>query len=66
MGGVRIETSDCIDKYSKLSLTAEGLRLLSFLGRLPDVPENQIQDKSKAGKHIHLHGGSRVFISVTH
>ncbi|KAF2638366.1 hypothetical protein P280DRAFT_83144 [Massarina eburnea CBS 473.64] len=48
MGGVRIETGECIDNSPNLSLTAEGLRMLSFLGRLPDVPENQIKDKSKA------------------
>ncbi|KAF1955233.1 hypothetical protein CC80DRAFT_90362 [Byssothecium circinans] len=47
MGGVRIETGECIDRIT-LSLTAEGLRMLSFLGRLPDVPETTIMDKSKA------------------
>ncbi|KAF2681047.1 hypothetical protein K458DRAFT_85623 [Lentithecium fluviatile CBS 122367] len=48
MGGVRIETGDCIAGNPRLNLTAEGIRLMSFLGRLPDVPENQIADKSKA------------------
>src|SRR5690242_3277388 len=31
-----------------LSITAEGARLLSFLNRLPDIPDNQVRDKSKA------------------
>jgi hypothetical protein len=48
MGGVRVETGECIDGRPRLNLTAEGVRLLSFMGRLPDVPENQIADKSKA------------------
>lgn len=49
MGGLRIKTnSDCIPTYEKLSLTAEGVRLLSFLGRLPEVDEENIMDKSKA------------------
>ncbi|CAI6339256.1 unnamed protein product [Periconia digitata] len=48
MGGIRIETGDCIDDDRRLSLTAEGVRMLSFLGRLPHVPKNVIRDKSKA------------------
>jgi len=48
MGGVRIETGECIDGQQRLNLTAEGIRLMSFMGRLPDVPENEIADKSKA------------------
>jgi hypothetical protein len=48
MGGVRVETGDCIDGYPRLNLTAEGIRLMSFMGRLPEVPETQIGDKSKA------------------
>jgi hypothetical protein len=48
MGGVRIETGDCIAGNPRLNVTAEGVRLMSFLGRLPEVPRNQIEDKSKA------------------
>ncbi|PVH98392.1 hypothetical protein DM02DRAFT_630335 [Periconia macrospinosa] len=48
MGGIRIETGDCVDGYRRLSLTAEGIRMLSFLGRLPDIPKNVVRDKSKA------------------
>jgi hypothetical protein len=48
MGGVRTETGDYIAGNPRLNLTAEGVRMMSFLGRLPDVPESQIEDKSKA------------------
>lgn len=48
MGGCRIQTGDCIAGNPRLSLTAEGVRLLSFLGRLPEIQEKQIKDKSKA------------------
>lgn len=49
MGGICIQTnSEGIPSYDQLSLTAEGVRLLSFLGRLPEIDENQIHDKSKA------------------
>jgi hypothetical protein len=49
MGGVTIQTGgDCFENNPKLSLTPEGVRLLSFLGRLPPIHENQILDKSKA------------------
>ncbi|KAF2450693.1 hypothetical protein P171DRAFT_427014 [Karstenula rhodostoma CBS 690.94] len=49
MGGIRIQTNnECIPTYDRLSLTAEGVRMLSFLGRLPEIDEGQIDDKSKA------------------
>jgi hypothetical protein len=49
MGGVTIQTGgDCFENSPRLSLTPEGVRLLSFLGRLPPIRENQIRDKSKA------------------
>jgi hypothetical protein len=48
MGGITVEVGDCFDGSSRLSLTPEGVRLLSFLGRLPRVQESQIRDKSKA------------------
>ena len=48
MGGVVIETGDCVAGNPRLSLTAEGIRLLSFLDRLPHIREHQIRDKSKA------------------
>lgn len=48
MGGVVVETGDCITGTDRLSLTAEGIRLLSFLDRLPTIKEHQIRDKSKA------------------
>ncbi|KAF2006515.1 hypothetical protein P154DRAFT_600371 [Amniculicola lignicola CBS 123094] len=49
MGGVTIQASDALfDSSPRLSFTPEGIRLLSFLGRLPQIREAQIQDKSKA------------------
>lgn len=48
MGGVVVTTGDYIDGNPQLSITAEGVRLLSFLGRLPHIRESQIRDKSKA------------------
>ncbi|KAF1971575.1 hypothetical protein BU23DRAFT_600136 [Bimuria novae-zelandiae CBS 107.79] len=49
MGGIRIRTkSESIPSHDRLSLTAEGVRLLSFLGRLPEIDEGQVLDKSKA------------------
>ncbi|PSN66670.1 hypothetical protein BS50DRAFT_493793 [Corynespora cassiicola Philippines] len=48
MGGIRIEAGPCVDDNPRLSLTPEGVRLLSFLGRLPSIEDNQIRDKSKA------------------
>ncbi|KAK3313239.1 hypothetical protein B0H66DRAFT_578353 [Apodospora peruviana] len=38
--------SDSIRK--RVVVTPEGIRLLSFLGRLPQIQESQIEDKSKA------------------
>jgi hypothetical protein len=43
MGGLTVNTAQ-----GRLTLSAEGTRLLSFIGALPDVPLSQIQDKSKA------------------
>lgn len=49
MGGIRVQTnSESIPSNNQLTLTAEGVRLLSFLGRLPEIYEGQILDKSKA------------------
>ncbi|KAF2128117.1 hypothetical protein P153DRAFT_48351 [Dothidotthia symphoricarpi CBS 119687] len=48
MGGVVVQAGDCIEDSPQLSVTAEGVRLLSFLGRLPHIRESQIRDKSKA------------------
>lgn len=67
MGGIRIETGDCINDDRRLSLTAEGIRMLSFLGRLPDVPKKVIRDKSKAdglAKTIVLLQASWMIIQV--
>jgi hypothetical protein len=35
-------------RLRRMTVTASGIRLLSFLGRLPKIDEFQIQDKSKA------------------
>ncbi|KAF2107619.1 hypothetical protein BDV96DRAFT_653694 [Lophiotrema nucula] len=49
MGGFTVQTGDGLfDRSPRLSLTPEGIRLLSFLGRLPQVKERHIRDKSKA------------------
>jgi len=49
MGGLKIETDkQCIAGAPRLCLTAEGVRLMSFLGRLPDVPEEEIRRQNKA------------------
>lgn len=48
MGGVVVEPGEYVAGNARLSLTAEGVRLLSFLGRLPHIREHQIRDKSKA------------------
>ncbi|KAF2174901.1 hypothetical protein K469DRAFT_724937 [Zopfia rhizophila CBS 207.26] len=48
MGGITIQAGEGFDSSPRLSLTPEGVRLLSFLGRLPHVPESQVRDKSKA------------------
>jgi hypothetical protein len=48
MGGITVQAGNCVDGNPRLSLTPEGLRLLSFLGRLPRIHESQIRDKSKA------------------
>ncbi|KAK3319945.1 hypothetical protein B0T19DRAFT_275199 [Cercophora scortea] len=36
------------DVGRRVTITPEGIRLLSFLGRLPHIQESQIEDKSKA------------------
>ncbi|KAK1976755.1 hypothetical protein LZ30DRAFT_733762 [Colletotrichum cereale] len=36
------------DAVRRVTVTPEGIRLLSFVGKLPDIHESQIQDKSKA------------------
>ncbi|WDK14782.1 hypothetical protein CGRA01v4_06063 [Colletotrichum graminicola] len=36
------------DAFRRVTVTPEGLRLLSFMGKLPGIHESQIQDKSKA------------------
>ncbi|KAH7138512.1 hypothetical protein B0J11DRAFT_17099 [Dendryphion nanum] len=48
MGGITVEASECLGGGARLSLTSEGVRLLSFLGHLPQVQESHIRDKSKA------------------
>lgn len=48
MGGITVQAGDCLDGSSRVSLTPEGVRLFSFLGRLPHIQESQIRDKSKA------------------
>lgn len=37
-----------LSNRKRVAITTEGIRLLSFLGRLPHIRESQIQDKSKA------------------
>ncbi|KAF3041682.1 hypothetical protein E8E12_004327 [Didymella heteroderae] len=48
MGGIVIETGDYIANESHLSITAEGVRLLSFLDKLPSIDNGEVRDKSKA------------------
>ena len=48
MGGITIQAHNSFESKERLSLSPEGIRLLSFLGRLPEIKENQIRDKSKA------------------
>ncbi|KAF2476135.1 uncharacterized protein BDR25DRAFT_212634 [Lindgomyces ingoldianus] len=48
MGGITIQAGEGFDGSPRLSLTPEGVRLLSFLGRLPWISESQVRDKSKA------------------
>jgi hypothetical protein len=43
MGGLTVNFDE-----EQLTLSAEGIRLLSFIGALPVIPASQIQDKSKA------------------
>ncbi|OLN88036.1 hypothetical protein CCHL11_00043 [Colletotrichum chlorophyti] len=49
MGGFVVDLpSDEESGVKRVTVTPEGVRLLSFLGTLPDIHESQIQDKSKA------------------
>lgn len=48
MGGIVIETGDYIADEPHLSITAEGVRLLSFLNKLPRIDKGEVRDKSKA------------------
>jgi hypothetical protein len=48
MGGIIIETGDYITNEARLSITAEGVRLLSFLDKLPKIEDGEVRDKSKA------------------
>lgn len=44
----RVDIGGAILYHCPLSITIEGSRLLSFLGRLPNVPDTQVRDRSKA------------------
>ncbi|KAF1926189.1 uncharacterized protein M421DRAFT_68169 [Didymella exigua CBS 183.55] len=48
MGGIVIETGAYIADEPHLSITAEGVRLLSFLDKLPKINNGEVRDKSKA------------------
>ncbi|KAI8306549.1 hypothetical protein K4K61_004366 [Colletotrichum sp. SAR11_59] len=50
MGGFVVDRPSCGEESGgeRVALTPEGIRLLSFLGKLPEIHESQIQDKSKA------------------
>ncbi|KAF3036612.1 hypothetical protein E8E11_002793 [Didymella keratinophila] len=48
MGGIIVETGDYVANMSHLSITAEGVRLLSFLDKLPNIENSEVRDKSKA------------------
>ena len=48
MGGIVVETGDYIENKPLLSISAEGVRLLSFLDRLPHIKDCEVRDKSKA------------------
>ncbi|GKT54454.1 hypothetical protein ColTof4_13753 [Colletotrichum tofieldiae] len=51
MGGFVVDlppAADEEDAVKRVTVTPEGIRLLSFIGKLPDIHESQIQDKSKA------------------
>ncbi|KAJ8114758.1 hypothetical protein OPT61_g3433 [Boeremia exigua] len=43
-----VQTDHSVSHSCSLSITAEGIRLLSFLNRLPDIEDTQVRDKSKA------------------
>ncbi|WQF77223.1 hypothetical protein CDEST_02237 [Colletotrichum destructivum] len=52
MGGFVVDLpssdDDDEDAVKRVTVTPEGIRLLSFIGKLPEIHESQIQDKSKA------------------
>ncbi|GKT51303.1 uncharacterized protein ColSpa_11484 [Colletotrichum spaethianum] len=51
MGGFVVDLSAADDEEhgtERVTVTPEGIRLLSFIGKLPSIHESQIQDKSKA------------------
>ncbi|KAF5495255.1 hypothetical protein CGCS363_v010273 [Colletotrichum siamense] len=50
MGGFVVDRPACGEESGgeRVTLTPEGVRLLSFLGKLPEIHESQIKDKSKA------------------
>ncbi|KAK1535713.1 hypothetical protein CPAR01_09255 [Colletotrichum paranaense] len=50
MGGfvVNMPSAEVETALRRVTVTPEGIRLLSFVGKLPQIHESQIQDKSKA------------------
>ncbi|KAK7439921.1 hypothetical protein CaCOL14_003368 [Colletotrichum acutatum] len=50
MGGfvVNVPSAEVETALRRVTVTPEGIRLLSFIGKLPQIHESQIQDKSKA------------------
>ncbi|KAF2017710.1 hypothetical protein BU24DRAFT_420757 [Aaosphaeria arxii CBS 175.79] len=48
MGGITVQAEPVFGSPERYSLTPDGVRLLSFLGHLPDIQETQVRDKSKA------------------
>ncbi|OHE94495.1 hypothetical protein CORC01_10215 [Colletotrichum orchidophilum] len=50
MGGFVVEVPSAENETAvrRVTVTPEGIRLLSFIGKLPQIHESQIQDKSKA------------------
>ncbi|KAK1625328.1 hypothetical protein BDP81DRAFT_463878 [Colletotrichum phormii] len=50
MGGFVVNVPSAEDETAlrRVTVTPEGIRLLSFIGKLPHIHESQIQDKSKA------------------
>ncbi|WYZ35281.1 hypothetical protein EsH8_I_001557 [Colletotrichum jinshuiense] len=50
MGGFVVDLPSAGEEgaVKRVTITPEGIRILSFIGRLPQIHESQIQDKSKA------------------